>query len=113
MVTVINYKTTKNKAGEQFNVLELQGDVELIQSVSTGKFYAHTRKATMTSTLNEATCKALIGTKFPGTIRKIECEQYAYKVPETNEIIMLNHNYQYVAKENAHVEEAVFSEGIS
>ena len=112
MVTVINYKTTKNKAGEQFNVLELQGDVELIQSVNTGKFYAHARKATITTTLNEATCKALINTKFPGKIVKIDCEEYSYTVPGTNDIITLSHNYQFIG-ENTNIEETVFSGGIS
>ena len=112
MVTVINYQKRKNKNDEEFLTLDLQGDVEMIQAVNTGKFYAHARKATITTTFNEATCKALIGTKFPGFIKKVDCEAYNYKVPNTNETIILNHNYQYIA-ENVDVENAVFSGGIS
>lgn len=112
MVTVINFKKVKNSKDETFLTLELQGEVEMIRAVNTGKYYAHARKATITTTLNEATCKALINTKFPGKIVKVVCDDYSYKVPNTNETIILNHNYQYIA-ENANVEETVFSGGIS
>ena len=108
MVTVINFKKRKNAKDEVFHTLELQGGVEMLRAVNTGKFFAHARKATITSTLDELTCKGLIGTKFPGAIKKIECEEYSYKVPNTDDTIILKHNYQYFA-ENANVEEAVFS----
>lgn len=107
MVTVIGFHKRKNLKDEVFHTLELQGGVEMIKSVNTGKFYAHARKTTITSTLNEVTCKGLIGTKFPGEIKKVDCEQYSYKVPNTNDTIILKHNYQYFA-ENANVEETVF-----
>ncbi len=112
MVTVINFQKKQNAKGEDFFTLELQGQVELIRAVNTGKFYAHARKASITTTLNEASCKALIGTKFPGMIKKVNCEEYSYKVPGTNDTIKLNHNYQYIA-EDVNVEEAVFSGEIS
>lgn len=108
MVTVINFKKRKNAKDEDFNTLELQGDVELIRAVDTGKFYAHARKATITSTLDDTTCKALIGTKFPGLIKKVDCEEYSYLVPGTNETITLNHQYQYLAQD-VKAEEAVFA----
>ena len=107
MVTVINFKKRKNAKEEEFLTLELQGDVEMIRAVNTGKYYAHARKATITTTLNELTCKALIGTKFPGLIKKVDCEEYSYLVPNTNETIILNHQYQYLA-EDVKAEEAVF-----
>lgn len=112
MVTVINFKKRKNAKDEDFFTLELQGEVELIRAVNTGKFYAHARKATITTTLNEPTCKALIGTKFPGLIKKVACDEYSYLMPGTNDTITLNHQYQYLA-EDVKVEEAVFSGGIS
>jgi hypothetical protein len=112
MVTIINFKKRKNTKDEEFLTLELQGEVEMIRAVNTGKYYAHARTATITTTLNELTCKALVGTKFPGLIKKVECEEYSYLVPGTKDTIILNHQYQYIA-ENANVEEAVFSGGIS
>lgn len=112
MVTVINFKKRKNAKDEEFFTLELQGEVEMLRAVNTGKYYAHARKATITTTLNEPTCKSLIGTKFPGLIKKVECEEYSYVVAGTNDTITLNHQYQYLA-EDIKVEEAVFSGGIS
>lgn len=112
MVTVIGFSKRKNAKEEVFHVLELQGDVELIRAVNTGKFYAHSRKATITTTLNEASCKALINTQFPGKIVKIECEDYSYQVPGTNETITLSHKYQFIG-ESTNVEEAVYSGAIS
>lgn len=108
MVTVINFQKRKNKNEEDFFTLELQGEVEFIRAVDTGKFYANARKATITTTLNESTCRALIGTKFPGNIKKVDCDAYNYKVPNTNDTIILKHQYQYIA-DNANVEEAIFS----
>lgn len=108
MVTVINFKKRKNAKDEEFHTLELQGEVELLRAVNTGKFYAHARKASITSTLNEATCKALIGTKFPGLIKKVDSEAYNYTVPGTKDTIVLNHQYQYIA-EDVKAEEAVFT----
>lgn len=108
MVTVIGFQKRKNAKDEVFHTLELQGGVEMLRAVNTGKYYAHARKATITSTLDELTCKELIGTKFPGAIKKMDCDEYNYQVPGTNDIIILKHNYQYFA-ENANAEEAVFS----
>lgn len=107
MVTVTNFIKRKNANDEVFHVLEVQGQVEMLRAVNTGKYYAHARKATITSTLDEATCKTLIGTKFPGKIEKVECDEYQYNIPGTDETITLKHNYQYVA-ENANIEESVF-----
>lgn len=112
MVTVISFIKRKNAKEEVFNVLELQGDVEMIRAVNTGKYYAHAKRVTITSTLNEATCKALIGTKFPGKIEKVESEEYQFQIPDSNETITLKHKYQYVAT-NANVEETIFEKEVA
>jgi hypothetical protein len=107
MVTVIGFKKRTNANDEDFFLLELQGEVEMIKSSQTGKFYAHVRKTLITTTLNEPSCKAVIGQKFPGVIKKVECEPYTYVVPGSNETITLNHSYVYLA-DNANEEESVF-----
>jgi hypothetical protein len=107
MVTVIGFSKKKNAKGEEFNVLQLEGEVEMLRSVSTGKFYAHARHASITSTLSEIACKCQVGRKFPGKIEKVEAEAYQYQIPGTNETITLTHSYQYSA-EPASVEEAIF-----
>lgn len=112
MVTVTSFLKRKNAKDEEFFTLELQGDVEMLRAVNSGKFYAHARKATITSTLNEASCRGLIGTKFPGKIEKVDCDEYSYQVPGTNDAITLKHSYQYIA-ENANVEETIFEKEVA
>ena len=68
MVTIVDFKLRTNEMQEEFFALTLEGDIELVKSSSTGKFYATARKTSITSTFNEAGCKALLGKKLPGTI---------------------------------------------
>jgi hypothetical protein len=98
MVTIINCALRQSKEGKQFVSLQLQGDVELVQSMETGKFYATVRRCSITSTFDEPTAKSLIGTKLPGTIKRSGCEPYDYTT-ETGEIISLGHTYEYVPEE--------------
>lgn len=95
MVTVINYVVRQNKEGESFCSLVIQGGLEMIVSKQTGKFYATARKTSIPSTLDEATCKNLIGSKIPGTIIKVECEEYEFQTENNGEVITLNHTYEY------------------
>lgn len=110
MVTISDYKACQNSAGETFFALVLQGGIELVKSKTTGKMYATAKKATITSTFDEATCKTLIGTKLKGSIIKAPCEAYNYTVPEIGEAIQLSHTYQF-SDEAVSVEESVF-EGV-
>lgn len=101
MVTVIDYHLRENKAGKEFITLELQGDLEMVQSMETGRFYATARRCSITSTFKEETAKALVGTKMPGKIVRQTCDKYDYVVPETGEVIALQHSYQYTPDETA------------
>jgi hypothetical protein len=74
MVTIIGCQQRQNKEGKYFVALELQGDVELIQSLTTGRFYATARRTSITSTFREEIAKGLIGTKLPGTIKRVESD---------------------------------------
>ena len=73
MVTITNYHLRKNKMGKSFVALELQGDVEFVQSLETGRFYATSKRCTITSTFDEERAKSLIGTKMPGKIERQSC----------------------------------------
>ena len=95
MVRIIDYKTRTSEDGKQFFTLEIQGGIEMVLSQTTGNFYATARKSSITTTFNEQTCKALIGTEMPGNIEKQECEPYEYTVEDTGEIITLTHKYMY------------------
>ncbi len=96
MVKIVNYQKRQNEAGKVFFVLELQSGVELVLSQQTGQYYATAKKAYITSTFDDETCKALVGTEMQGSIEKISTEPYQYTIKETGEITILNHKYVFV-----------------
>jgi len=96
MVRIVNYQKRTTDEGKDFFVLELQGGIEMVKSQQTNKFYVTARKATISSTFDEQTCKALIGTELSGAIQKVVCEPYDYTIKDTGETITLTHRYEYV-----------------
>lgn len=96
MVKVIDYNTIKTLAGKEFNLLVVQGGVESLVSAKTGRIYLTMRKANVSTTFDEASCKSLIGTELKGSVERVDCEPYEYTVKETGEIITLKYNWQYV-----------------
>ena len=111
MVEIIGFQKRTNNDGDDFNVLVLQGGIELIKSSETGSFYATAKKATITCTFDERMCRQLIGSKLPGKIDKVPCEPYEFAVPGTEEAVTLSHTYRYDA-EPATAEEHVYQEEI-
>jgi len=107
MVTISNYRVNVNSEGKSFCSLILQGDVELVKSKTTNRFYATARKTSITSSFDENTCRQLIGKTIKGSIVKVDCDDYDYIIPESGEVIRLNYNYSYVA-DSENVEEEVF-----
>lgn len=96
MVRIINYKSREKEDGTPFFILELQGGVEMVKSAETGQFYATAKKAYVTSTFDEQTCKALIRTEMSGSVIKKEVEPYTYVVKETGEELVLTHRWVFV-----------------
>ena len=111
MVRIIDYAERTNSAEEKFYSLILQGGVEMVKSKETGRYYAMAKRASITSTFDEETCKSLIGSELPGSIQKQQCEPYEFTNPETVEVLQLNHRWVYV-KEGETVEDAVFEEQV-
>ena len=95
MVRIVNYQKRETEEGKEFFVLELQGGIEMVKSQQTNKFYVTARKATISSTFDELTCKALLGTELPGKVVKVSCEPYEYTIKDTGETITLSHTYEY------------------
>lgn len=95
MVTVINYKERNKEDGTSFFVLEVQGDLEMVKSETTGQFYATAKKAYLPTTFDELTCKALIGGQIEGSVQKVSCEPYESVNKATGEVAVLRHRYQY------------------
>ncbi len=101
MVRIANYQKRTTEQGKIFFTLELQGGVEIVKSHETGKSYMTARKASMSCTFDELTCQSLIGTELPGSVKKVECEEYSYTIKDTGEIITLSHRFEYVDTEPA------------
>ncbi|TZF85809.1 hypothetical protein FW774_01690 (plasmid) [Pedobacter sp. BS3] len=108
MVTITGYEKRQGEQ-QEFFLLQLQGDIEIVYSQTTGQPYATVRKTLMSTTFNEATCQALIGKQLPGNITKVSTEPYEYTIPETGEVKTLDYRYQYAPEETQTVEEAVFA----
>jgi hypothetical protein len=100
MVKIIN-AILRDSAKGPFVCLELQGDIVMIQSQATGRFYATAKQCSITSTFDLETAKSLIGQQIPGTIVRVECQAYDYTVKETGEVKTLVHTYAYVPHEGA------------
>ena len=96
MVTIVDYRISKNAEGEEFVSLILEGDLTMVQSKETGSWYATSKRASITSTFDEVKANKLIGRELPGSITREECEPYLYIVPESGEEIELSHTYRYV-----------------
>jgi len=95
MVKVINAHQRQGEKGNYVS-LELQGDLVMIQSQNTGRFYATAKRCFIYSTFDFETAKALIGQQIGGTIQRVECEAYDYIIPESGEVVKLMHTYTYV-----------------
>jgi hypothetical protein len=109
MVKIIDFVKRQNKDGEEFNALIIQGGLEMVKSNQTGRYYATAKKASVTSTLDDLTCKELIGEKIPGSVQKVECEPYEFTLKETGEVVTLNHRWMYL-KEGETMEEKIIAD---
>ncbi|NJB35326.1 hypothetical protein [Croceivirga sp. JEA036] len=96
MVRIVGYREIENEEGTPFFLLELQGGIEMVLSQTTNRYYATAKRAFISSTFNESTCLALIGTEMEGKIVKEECEPYQYVIKETGEEITLAHRWVYL-----------------
>lgn len=99
MVKIIAVKQSENKEGKSYISLKLQGGVEAIQSMQTGKLYLTARNCFIPTTFDKDTAESLIGTQIPGTVKRVESEPYDYTVKETGEVIQLAHSYEYSPEE--------------
>jgi len=107
MVTIIGYSKRTNQNGEDFFALIVQGGIDMVESKTTGKYYATARKCSVPSTFDENTCKSLVGQQMLGTIRKVNCDPYEYVVQQTGEVITLNFHWEY-SPEAETLEEVIF-----
>jgi hypothetical protein len=112
MVRISDFMIRESKDGKSFVALELQGELEMVQSSETNKFYATARRCSITSTFDEETAKTLIGKTFPGRIVRVQSDPYEYTIKETGEVIKLAHSYQYLPEETPVVQREPVNEPV-
>ncbi len=95
MVKITNFFKVETKDGKNFISLELTGSIELVQSQSTGKFYATVRKCRMPSTFSEEIAKAMLGQELEGDIVRVQVDAYQFANKQTGEIMTLQHSYAF------------------
>lgn len=98
MVTVTGYNERQRKDGTTFIALEITSGVELIQSNTTGRYYATVRKCSIPSTFGIEVAESLIGSKIAGEIVKVIVEPYEFVNKTTGEVMQLQHSYAYQAE---------------
>ena len=106
MVTITKLEKRKNRKDEEFNVFILQGNVEVVVSKTTGRPYLTARKTSIPVTFDEALAEKMIGTELPGTIERMETDEYEFTIPGTKQKLKLSHRWQY-NQQPASVEEVV------
>ena len=105
MVTVKSAAERIGKEEKPFIALELTGDIELVQSQTTGRFYATVRRCSISSTFDLETAKQFIGKQLPGNIVRVESEPYEFVIPQTGEEITLSHSWVYMPEEPTYHEQ--------
>ena len=96
MVTIIGFKQVE-KEGKTLVFIDLQGELKMAKSQSTGLFYMTADKASILSSFPAEVCKGLIGKQLPGNVVREECEvPYQYVNKETGETVNVTHRGVYV-----------------
>lgn len=97
MVTVIGYNIRTQKDNKQTYIsLELEGDIELVQSQASGRHYATVRRCAISSTFDELTAERMIGKQMPGSIERVPCEPYDFTIEATGEVVKVGYRWSYV-----------------
>ena len=106
MLKVIDAKTRVNsKTKEEYNVVVLQGNVEIQKSQTSGKFYLGSKTISIPTTLSQNEANQLIGSSIPGEIVRVDCHEYLVPVPNSTRKLKINHSFEYspAAGDNANV----------
>lgn len=96
MVTIVDFVKRQNKEGKEFNALILQGGIEFVRSLKTGRYYATAKKTSITSTFDDAMCQSLIVQQIPGSVQRVESDPYEFTLKETGEVLTLYHRWVYL-----------------
>ncbi len=95
MVQVVGYSLKTPKEGKPYVALELEGEIEMVQSQNTGRFYATVRRCTISSTFDEMTAERMVNKQMAGSIERVSCEPYEFTIRETGEVTLMSYRWDY------------------
>jgi len=107
MVTITGVELRVNAKSESFPVLLISGDLEIVNSRTTGNAYATVRKMSIPCTFSEDLARTMIGKQLPGEIQRKETEPYEYTNKTTGEVLTLTHSYAYNPNPSNLVEQVI------
>lgn len=94
MVRITN-AVLKDSENGPFVLLELSGELEMVQSQNSGRFYATVRKCNISATVDLETAKGFIGKEMEGNIVRVETEPYEHLLERTGELVTLSHRWEF------------------
>lgn len=101
MVQIIGYEKKENsKTKENYAVLILQGEPEVLISKTSGKPYVSAKKTSIPCALSENQAQALIGKELPGSIERVSCPPFELKLA-TGKKVKISTAYQFIPSEQA------------
>lgn len=113
MVTIVDYAQRTNADNEEFLALILQSsEIQVVKSKESGRNYITAPRASIPSTFNENVCQSLLGKQLPGTIEKVEVEEYEFTIEDTGEVITLDYRWEYFPPESEAKEEIVSDDDV-
>jgi hypothetical protein len=99
MVQIIAFEKKENTRTKQnYSVLVLQGEPEVLISKSSGRPYISARKTTIPCALEENQAQALIGKELPGSIERVSCTPFEVKLA-TGKKVKISTAYQFLPSE--------------
>jgi len=96
MVTIVGAEERVGENGT-FNVIVLQGQLEVVKSQTTGMPYLTARKTSIPITFSLEYANTLIGTQLPGEIERFECMDYEITIHsgKKKKTLKCNHKFRY------------------
>ena len=98
MVKIVEVLQREGEKGP-FALLEIQSELEVVQSQKTGNFYGTIRRCTIPCTMDLQTAQNYIGKEIPGVIVRVQCDAYEYKVPGTEDVVSLGYRWGYAPED--------------
>lgn len=106
MVNVVGFETRENaETKENYSVLILQDEPEILVSKSSGKPYVSAKRASIPCALGKNQAQALVGTELPGRIDRVSVTPFDVTLPSAKKV-KVSTAFQFIPPEQVKSEDA-------